>query len=226
MTAARPTRRTYTRRAPPVQPAEAAPVEAVVAQTAPSAARPEMRAEMRPPMRPSLQEAQERARQIFENVDLDSEEDKFALPPNFEPDGWEYEWKTLEVFGKRNPGNEVQMARMGWDPVDTVRHPEMMPVGFSGQITREGMGLFQRPKIVNDRQRAAMYNKAIGQVRGQEAHVGMAPKDTMQRTDSRGQSVGQTGGRVKSEFVAPSSVKDEGFVPVRRANEPIPAIDF
>lgn len=171
---------------------------------------------MREPMRMSSAErAAARARQIFENVDLDLEDDKFALPADLAPDGWEYEWKTLEVYGKRNPGNEVQMARMGWEPVDTTRHPEMMPSAYSGPIVREGMGLMERPKIVNDRQRQANYQKAVSQVRGQEVQVGIAPKNTLQRFDSRGAPVS----KVTREFVPPSALKDEGFVQV---GTPIP----
>ena len=222
----RRTRRAYTKQTPkaPVaetasEPASEVPhVEAAAPEAprpAPSVARPEMRAEMRPPMRDSRAEAEARAKQIFANVDLDSEEDKFSLPPNFEPDGWEYEWKTLEVYGKRNPGNEVQMARMGWEPVDTSRHPEMMPSAYSGPIVREGMGLMERPKIVNDRQRQANYQKAVSQVRGQEVQVGIAPKNTLQRFDSRGAPVS----KVTREFVPPSALKDEGFVQV---GTPIP----
>ena len=76
------------------------------------------------------------AEQIFANVDLDAEDDKFALPSNLAPDGWEYEWKTYEVIGKRNPGNEVQQARIGSEPVDPARHPEMMPNGYGAIAAR------------------------------------------------------------------------------------------
>jgi len=178
---------------------------------------------LREPMRMSSAErAAARARQIFETVDLDSEDDKFALPQDLAPEGWEYEWKAYEIIGKRNPGNEVQLARTGWEAVDTTRHPEMMPAGYQGPITREGMILMERPRIVNDRQRQAQYQRAISQVRGQEQQVGIAPKNTMQRFDSRGAPVA----KISREFVSPSAIKDEGFVPVRRANEPAPAIDF
>lgn len=179
-----------------------------------SVPRDEMRADMRPPQRTSAEEATIRAAQIFENVDLDSEDDKFALPPNLAPDGWEYEWKTQEVMGKRNPGNEVQLARMGWDPVDTTRHPEMMPQGYTGAITREGMMLMQRPKIVNDRQRQAAYTKAVRQVRGQEEQIGTVQKGQFAR-DSRVM-------KVESEFVPPSAVRGEGFVGVSHRGAPMP----
>lgn len=210
------TKRPYTRHAAsrPQPRAEAPTAEAVSAPTeAPPISRPEMRAaerpEPRPAMRSSAEEAAIRAAQIFGTVDLDAEEDKFALPANLAPDGWEYEWKTHEVIGKRNPGNEVRMAQMGWDPVDVSRHPELMPPGFNGAITREGMILMQRPKIVNDRQRQAAYNKAIGQVRGQDQLVGVAPKDTGPR-DNKGKSLVS----INREFVSPSALRDEGFTAV------------
>lgn len=225
MAAARRTKRTYNRQPKPAAApvAEAAPIygdeQLAQQQAAPaSVPRPEMRAaerqETRPPMRTSLQEAADRAAQIFGTVDLDSEEDKFALPPGLAPEGWGYEWKTLEVYGKRDPGREVQMSRMGWDPVDTSRHPEMMPQNYQGQIVREGMGLFQRPEIVNQRQRQAAYQKARDQLRDQQQITGHAPNDTMQRHDSDGRPVGQTGGKVRSEFMSPGALKNEGFVAV------------
>lgn len=219
--AVRRTKRAYVRtpKQPP-NPAvqEFAAVEAVTAaapeQSAPQAApasapRQEMRSEMRAPMRTSAEEAAIRAAQIFADVDLDAEDDKFALPPNLAPEGWEYEWKAHEIIGKRNPGNEVQLARMGWDPVDTSRHPEMMPQGYTGAITREGMMLMQRPKVVNDRQRQAAYAKAVGQVRNQDLQVGIAPKDTGPR-DNKGSPMA----RVSREFVSPAALASEGFTAV------------
>lgn len=183
-------------------------------QPQPSVERPAMRAEMRPPQRTSAEEAAIRAAQIFENVDLDSEDDKFALPQNLAPDGWEYEWKTYEVIGKRNPGNEVQLSRMGWDPVDTARHPEMMPQGYAGAITREGMMLMQRPKVVNDRQREVAYAKAVRQVRGQQEQVGTVQKGQFAR-DPRVTTM-------RSEFVSPGAIKGDGFVPVSHRGGPVP----
>jgi hypothetical protein len=156
-----------------------------------------------------------RAQQIFETVDLDLEDDKFALPADLAPEGWEYEWKTYTIIGKTNPGNEVQLARTGWEYVDATRHPEMMPVGYTGPIEREGMRLMERPKIVNDRQRQANYMRAINQVRGQEQLVGVAPKNTMQRHTSQGQPVS----KIEREFVSPAAIKNEGFVQV---GTPIP----
>jgi hypothetical protein len=166
----------------------------------------------------SAERARMRAAQIFENVDLDSEEDKFALPAGLAPDEWEYEWKTHEVIGKRNPGYEVELSRKGWDPVDTSRHPEMMPAGYTGPITREGMVLMERPKVVNDRQKKAAYAKAVGQLRGQEQLVGVAPPNTLQRQDSTGRSVS----KISSEYVSPGAVQNEGFVPVSHRGGPVP----
>lgn len=226
MTAARRTKRTRTpaqlandarlgaARRETAPAAETAQATAEAIQPQPSVERPAMRAEMRPPQRTSAEEAAIRAAQIFEDVDLDSEDDKFALPAHLAPDDWEYEWKAYEVIGKRNPGNEVELARKGWDPVDTTRHPEMMPVGFSGAITREGMMLMQRPKVVNDRQRQAAYTKAVRQVRGQEEQIGTVQKGQFAR-DARVM-------KMESEFVSPRAMKGEGFVGVSHRGGPMP----
>ena len=101
---------------------------------------------------------------------------------------------------------------MGWDPVDTSRHPEMMPNGYSGVITREGMMLMQRPKVVNDRQRKAMYAKAVNQVRDKQVEVGVAQKGQVER-----KVLSQS-----SSFVSPSALKGEGFVPVSHRGGPMP----
>ena len=87
----------------------------------------------RPPMRPAMREDDPRVaaalraaeiRDQFENVDEGV--DEFRTPEA--PDGWTYEWKRRTLLGQEDPAYQVELARMGWEPVSTNRHPNMMPI--------------------------------------------------------------------------------------------------
>ena len=131
----------------------------------------------RPPMRKDFREetSQERAaRRIAElkghnNANIDEGVDKFATP--MPPDGWSYEWKMKSVVGYVDPSYLTKMARSGWEPVDTSRHPEMMPRGAVGAIERDGMVLCERPMEITKEIQARDLRNARAQVRMKEGQL-------------------------------------------------------
>lgn len=141
----------------------------------------------RPSMRPSMREedpraaAARRAAEIRGHIgDMDEGTDEFRTPDA--PPGWEYEWKRRTLLGQEDPAYQVQLARMGWDPVPTNRHPEMMPIqGTHATIERKGMVLMQRPAVISDEARAAELRRARNQVRVKEQQLNAAPDGTLTR---------------------------------------------
>ena len=145
----------------------------------------------RPPMRPAMREedpraaAARRAAEIRGHLGtMDEGTDEFAAPPA--PDGWTYEWKRKTVLGQEDPAYQVHLARMGWEPVATARHPEMMPgMGNHPNIERKGMTLMQRPAVISEEARSVELRKARNQVKAKEAQLNAAPDGQFERDDPR-----------------------------------------
>lgn len=133
-----------------------------------AAQRPDMRAEMRP-------EADDRlAKRIAElrdhnNANLDDTLDRFAAPEP--PTGWSYEWKMKSVNGWEDPSSDTRIRLGGWEPVESKRHPEMMPRGHVGAIERDGMILCERPMVITEERRAKDNMAARNQVKIKEGQL-------------------------------------------------------
>lgn len=111
------------------------------------------------------------------------EADRFAIDPRMIPDGWSYEWKRKTLWGKEDPAHDVEMARLGWEPVPASRHPELMPKGNYQTIERDGMILMERPKVLTDEAHSANLKKARLQVKAKEAQLNQAPDGTLPRDE-------------------------------------------
>jgi hypothetical protein len=136
------------------------------------------RAAMRAAMRDEDPRARaaRRAAELRGNLgDLDEGTDEFFIPPSMVPDGWTYEWKTKTVLGQENPAYQVALARKGWEPVPSERHPSMMPGGAIGAVERKGMILMERPKEITDEVRQIERKVARNQVRQKEEQLNSAP---------------------------------------------------
>jgi len=108
--------------------------------------------------------------------------DEFFIDPEIIPDGWEYQWKRLTVYGQEDPAYQVALARSGWTPVPTSRHPEMMPHDTRAEsITRKGQILMECPKEIIDERRDFELRKARSQVRSKEAQLAGTPDGTLTR---------------------------------------------
>jgi hypothetical protein len=115
---------------------------------------------------------------------MDEGSDEFRAPPA--PDGWEYEWKRKVVLGQEDPAYQVQLARMGWEPVPTASHPEEMPGrGNHPTIERKGMALMMRPAVISEEARSIERKKARDQIRAKEAQLNAAPDGQFERNDPR-----------------------------------------
>ena len=145
----------------------------------------------RPAMRPAIREddpraaAARRAAEIRGHLgSMDEGTDEFA-PPRA-PDGWSYEWKRKTILGQEDPAYQVHLARMGWEPVPTVRHPDMMPgMGAYPVIERKGMVLMQRPTVISDEAREIELRRARQQVKVKEQQLSAAPEGQFERNDPR-----------------------------------------
>lgn len=145
----------------------------------------------RPPMRPAMRDedpraaAARRAAEIRGHLGgMDDGTDEFAAPEA--PEGWTYEWKRKTVLGQEDPAYQVALARMGWEAVPTVRHPEMMPgQGNYPTIERKGMVLMQRPAVISEEARQVELRKARQQVRVKEQQLNAAPDGQFERNDPR-----------------------------------------
>lgn len=195
--------RKYTRRAPrPQAMRPTAPVQAsteTVIEAAPTVPRPEPR----PEMRAAPRDANARAAELLGQVDFTETEDKFDLPKTLAPDGWEYEWKTATVLGKDEVQHQLYNVQKGWEPVPANRHAGLMPVGAQGAVTREGMVLMERPKIVNDRVRQIEYERARSQVNGQTGKLLEAQNGQFDRTTTLNPN-----SPVRTEYRAPMAVPE------------------
>jgi len=145
----------------------------------------------RPSMRPTMRAedprvaAARRAAEIRGHLgDMDTGTDEFRAPKA--PDGWEYEWKRKTVLGQEDPAYQVQLARMGWEPVPTSAHPEEMPGrGNHPIIERKGMALMMRPAVISEEARSIDKQRAKDQVRAKEQQLNAAPDGQFERNDPR-----------------------------------------
>jgi len=146
----------------------------------------------RPPMRPELRDdpreaARRRAEEIRGHLGgIEDSVDEFYIDMSVIPDGWTYEWKRHTIVGQEDPAYQVQLARMGWTPVPTSRHPEMMPGGGKYEtIERKGMILMERPKEITDDVRGIERKRARDQVRVKEQQLTNAPDGQFTRDHER-----------------------------------------
>lgn len=142
----------------------------------------------RPDMRPAMREddprarAAKRAAELRSHGSLDEGLDKFHVDPTDIPDGWEYEWKRKTLLGKEDPTYDTHLARTGWEPVPTSRHPNYMPSnGKYPIIEREGMVLMERPAEISAEARNIEKRRARDQIRAKEEQLGAAPPGTFER---------------------------------------------
>lgn len=162
----------------------------------------------RPTMRPAMREEDPRTRAArraaelrdHRNGDMDEGVDEFFIDPADIPEGWAYEWKRKTVLGAEDPAYQVALARAGWEPVPTSRHPSYMPMGGDYPfIERKGMVLMERPKEITDEARSIELRKARQQVRQKEAQLNSAEGGQFERSN-----------------------KDQSLVKISRSYESIP----
>jgi hypothetical protein len=144
----------------------------------------------RQPMRETMREtSEERAARRAEEIrghigGLDEGTDEFYLPHDMVPDGWTYEWKRKSVMGQEDASYLVALRRVGWEPVPSSRHPEMMPMSSPDKtIERKGMILMERPSEITEEVKRLELRKARAQVQQKQAQLGEAPAGQFERTN-------------------------------------------
>lgn len=144
---------------------------------------------LRPPMREEdpRARAKQRAAELRGHLgDVVDGVDEFYISPDVVPDGWEYQWKRHTIYGQEDPAYQVSLARSGWSPVPTSRHPDMMPHDTSAaHITRKGQILMECPLEIVEERRHAEQIKAKQQVRAKEAQLSGTPDGTLTRDHAR-----------------------------------------
>ncbi|MDE2106460.1 MAG: hypothetical protein KGL39_55100 [Patescibacteria group bacterium] len=148
--------------------------------------------------------AARRAAELRDHLgDMDDGTDEFYINPDDVPEGWTYEWKRKTIMGAEDPAYQVSLARAGWEPVPTSRHPSYMPdTGQYPIIERKGMVLMERPAEIHEEARARDYRRAVGQVRTKESQLQSAGVGEFERSN-----------------------KDQSLVKVRKSYESIPIPD-
>jgi hypothetical protein len=148
---------------------------------------PTIREDIRAPMREEdpRTRAARRAAELRDHLgDMDEGTDDFYVNPSDVPPGWEYEWKRKLLLGAEDPAYQVALARAGWEPVPTSRHPSYMPnQGNHPIIERKGMVLMERPSEISEEARAIELRKARNQVRQKEAQLNSAEGGQFERSN-------------------------------------------
>lgn len=120
----------------------------------------------------------------------DDGQDEFFIEPGIIPDGWSYEWKTRTILGAEDPAHQVALARRGWESVPASRHPDLMPINYTGgEITRKGMVLMERPLQITEEVRQADLRRARLQMRNKEEQLMQAKGGQFERTNKGEQLV-------------------------------------
>lgn len=76
-----------------------------------------------------------------------TERDRYFVPAELIPEGFSVEWKRIEILGKPDRRNLVQIETSGWRPAPADMFREMLPSGYKGDTVEdgEGMMLYIRP---------------------------------------------------------------------------------
>jgi len=159
---------------------------------------------VRPSVRPQPvakeqpRDAAARAAELRNHSDTDSGSDEFFVEPGIIPDGWSYEWKMRTVLGAEDPAHQVALQRKGWEMVPASRHPEMMPLGYTGtMIIRKGMVLMERPLVITQEARDIENRRARLQVRAKEEQLSAAKPGEFERANK-----GENLARIKKGYEA------------------------
>ena len=100
--------------------------------------------------------------------------DPLHVDPSMVPEGWEYQWNTVDVYGNadvvRRQSNE--MYANGWRPVPAERHPGIWTaIDYKGPIMMAGCRLDERPKSLCDDAREDMRAEARRQTQDRDNSI-------------------------------------------------------
>ena len=137
------------------------------------------------PVHRGLREAALRAEELRAKMRDDQYDtqmyDEFYIDPRIIPEGWDYNWKREFVAGQSEDDHLTEMRVAGWEPVDSRRHPTMMPPGYTGPIRKKGMLLMERPTEISNMAKDRELATAREVVAAKEKALGMSPGGTFER---------------------------------------------
>jgi hypothetical protein len=140
--------------------------------------------ETKPAVR-GVREAAIRAAELRSHLERNQGEiqqyDEFYIDPAKIPEGWDYNWKRYTVLGMKDDAYDVETTQNGWEPVDSSRHPEMMPIGHVGPIIRKEMILMERPSEISNMAKQRELYEARKAVADKEKALGLAPSGHFDR---------------------------------------------
>jgi len=141
------------------------------------------------PVSRGLREAALRAEELRSKMRANDTEiamyDEFYIDPRDIPEGWDYNWKRESIAGMTDEENMIEMRSVGWEPVDSARHPDKMPIGYKGAVRRKGMILMERPKEISDIAKDRELRMARQVVADKERSLGITPNGTFERDPRR-----------------------------------------
>lgn len=127
------------------------------------------------------QRVQWRARRTLDEIENTG---IYYVDPDSIPDGMDYEWKSVTIYGDEQilRDHQIRLARDGaWDPVPAHRHPEMMGKFLDKENPQQaiivgGQMLMERPRIYTQQAQAEELAKAKGALTGQMESLGLGER--------------------------------------------------
>lgn len=112
---------------------------------------------------------------------------RFDIDPRIVPEGIDYNWKRITVYGQTDEEHQIDLAESGWTPVPAERHPDKAGrnVKPDSMIIRGGLVLMERPKSFTEEARAEDLSEARQQMRTQFVRLGQTQKGQLQRQKPR-----------------------------------------
>lgn len=163
---------------------------------------------MRPSVPQSVKDAEEYAQNIFDNYgEIIAQDDKFYVPVELIPEGWAYEWKAMEIVGKPNGYHMVAQKRLGWRPVDSTRHPELVPEDYTGPIVKDGLMLMEIPRKIQQFYQRKAQQEAHDQVSNADQKLYETPAHTAPREEFT-----EKFGRTLKKTIEPANPQDYTMV--------------
>lgn len=115
--------------------------------------------------------------------------DKYHVPMNEVPQGWDYQWNPVTVLNKEMVSEQVMMYENGWRPVPAKRHPgRWFNPDHEGAIIVDGLRLEERPHALNVDAHQEDVMRAKSQVRDQTDALRLTQKQLPGSAEARGRN--------------------------------------
>lgn len=149
----------------------------------------------RGPGRPSLRaETREQPRLVRKHK---ANQDKYFIPEEMKKDGYDYNWKAVEVAGKPvEAGQIMEYHENHWEAVQASEMGNIMPPEYKGAVQKNGLMLMKRPSYLSQEAREEEINAAYDQSRAKRRTVqqggdsGLMPvREALVKSDIAGQQI-------------------------------------